>query len=358
MALIQSMLILNIFIVQSGSMEPSIKTGSVVFSVKSNDYKSGDVISFYSDPTKKTVVTHRIVAESNNKFLTSGDANKTIDEAKIPENQIIGKVFLTVPYLGYFFNWAKTPKGLILLVLIPATIIIYEELKFIFGEIKKKINLNPKFKKSYFLIPIIPIIGSFVFISNYSGAFFTDSKTSANNIFATATSPPSPSPAPICESQWASSVISHSQGLTKSGSVVALDRSDPSKALGPAESSGQTSDNPVIPNTFYSLGFGGQIVLKFLNPFANQIGNDLQIYEITGGVYPDEKVNVDVSEDGTTWTNVANSVARDAQINIDPLESARYIRLTDVSDKNLFELSADGYDLDAVKTLCSERQSQ
>lgn len=191
MALIQSLLILNIFVVQSGSMEPKIHTGSVVVSVKQNDYKQGDVISFYTDNSKKTVVTHRIVAELDNNILTSGDANNTVDSTKITKKDILGKVVFSVPYLGYFFNWVKNPYGLILFVLVPATIIIYEELKFIFSELKKKIKFNLKFKKSYLIVPAVPLFGSLVFFSNFSGAFFTDSKVSTNNTFATATSPPS-----------------------------------------------------------------------------------------------------------------------------------------------------------------------
>lgn len=193
MAIIQSLLILNIFVVQSGSMEPKIHTGSLVFTLKQQNYKQGQIVSFKPDLTKDVTVTHRIVSNINNKYLTSGDANSTIDSAKITNKNITGKVFLTVPYLGYFFNWAKTPKGLILLVLVPATIIIYEELKFLFYEIKKKIKVNLKFKKSYLLIPVIPIFGSVIFLSNFTGAFFTDTKTSTNNIFTTATVSPVPS---------------------------------------------------------------------------------------------------------------------------------------------------------------------
>src|SRR3989344_2110348 len=123
-------------VVQSGSMEPSIKTGSVVFTQKSPDYKKGDVITFSPD-NGKNLITHRIFSFDGTYFQTKGDANEEADFLKIKPDQIKCKVVLYIPYLGFGVDFVKQPKGFIFLVIIPATIIIYEELKNIKAEIAK-----------------------------------------------------------------------------------------------------------------------------------------------------------------------------------------------------------------------------
>ena len=136
----------KLFVVMSGSMEPTIKTGSVVVVKPEKTYVKGDVITF-QDPTKsKTTITHRIFEASGSAFLTKGDANKTPDTTEIRKGQILGKEILTVPFIGFVINFAKTQVGLILLVIIPAVIIVYNELLSIKNEVKKLI-LERKNKK-------------------------------------------------------------------------------------------------------------------------------------------------------------------------------------------------------------------
>ena len=216
------------YIVQSGSMEPAIKVGSVVIVQKSDIYSPNDVITFGSSPNDKSPTTHRIhfkeYPEGINgpvQYLTAGDANEDFDTNKVKEEQIVGKVVFTLPYAGYIADFAKGPTGFILLVIVPATIIIYEELKFLkrefgknFGKFwtkirKKKINVSinllpPKEARPLHKASIlIPIIGSFLVIASLSLAYFFDLENSVGNIFGagiwsspTPTGNPSPSPTP------------------------------------------------------------------------------------------------------------------------------------------------------------------
>ncbi len=150
---------------------------------------------------------------------------------------------------------------------------------------------------------------------------------------------------------WADSSISTAQGMRKDGSAVLAARSNPAAALGVAESTGTPSDS--ITSGFYSLGFGGSAVFGFDNAIINGDGNDLMVYEVTGGVYPEERVKVEASLDGTTWVVLSNSALRDASLDLGTLECAKFVRVTDVSNKALFSADADGYDLDAIKALNS-----
>src|SRR3989344_9392425 len=73
----------QIMIVQSGSMEPDIKTGSIVVVKPASEYKIGDVITFGPAPKGKVPTTHRIVDVRLQTgvpvFITKGDANEEND---------------------------------------------------------------------------------------------------------------------------------------------------------------------------------------------------------------------------------------------------------------------------------------
>jgi len=179
---------------------------------------------------------------------------------------------------------------------------------------------------------------------------------------------PSPSPSPSappvisCEPndiQFASSDSSNDQGLRKNSSAVLANRSVTSAAYGAPQTSGADSDVGFPLGSFFSLGFplGGNtasIVYGFASPFyPNPSGPDLQIFEVTGGTYPDEAVKVEASSTALgPWTVLAASAIRDEAIELGILPSAQFVRLTDVSNIAPFEPTADGYDLDAIQTFC------
>lgn len=130
------------FVVLSGSMEPNIKTGSVVFIKPDSLYKKGDVITFGQATKTNPPITHRVietkVINGNQVFITKGDANNTPDITEVPKSDIQGKVFLTIPFLGYLVNFAKTRNGFILIILIPAIYIIIDQIIKITKELSKK----------------------------------------------------------------------------------------------------------------------------------------------------------------------------------------------------------------------------
>ena len=133
----------KIFTVQSGSMEPAIRTGSLIFVLPRADYRMGNIVTRKTDDSKVTV-THRIIAETeeNGKkvFITKGDANNAEDPGKITASDIIGKMVWGLPLVGYPIGYARTTPGFILLVVVPAVIIIYDEFHKIKREIGKKRN--------------------------------------------------------------------------------------------------------------------------------------------------------------------------------------------------------------------------
>jgi len=131
----------KVLIVQSGSMAPAIKTGSVVIVKPVSDYKIGDVITFGQATKTKAPTSHRIydikVVDGQPVYITKGDANNAPDAKEISKSEIIGKVLFDVPYAGYAVDAAKKPLGFALIIVVPAAIIIFDEGKKIVGEIKK-----------------------------------------------------------------------------------------------------------------------------------------------------------------------------------------------------------------------------
>jgi signal peptidase len=119
-------------VVISGSMEPALKTGSVVI-VRPVDLltiRQGDIVMFSSLDTK-SLTTHRVVKiehEPRLGFITKGDANNNPDITPVLPDQIVGIVAFNIPYLGILAGFIKTPLGFILFFLIPAVVLLGREI--------------------------------------------------------------------------------------------------------------------------------------------------------------------------------------------------------------------------------------
>ncbi|MBT9175599.1 MAG: Signal peptidase I W [candidate division WS2 bacterium] len=132
----------KIMVVQSGSMAPAIKMGSIVVVKPADEYKIGDVITFGPYSKTKAPTTHRIfdikIVNGEPVYITKGDANNTPDTREITKRDVLGRVLLSVPYLGFAVDFVKKPIGFALIIIVPAAIIIFDEMKKIYGEIRKK----------------------------------------------------------------------------------------------------------------------------------------------------------------------------------------------------------------------------
>ena len=118
-------------VVLTGSMEPTFKTGSIIYykHVNQNELKEGDIITFKMGDY---IVSHRINKIDNGLYETKGDANNTVDANKITYNDIVGKdLNINIPYLGYYVKFFK--DNMYILVII-AIILVTE---FILGNINK-----------------------------------------------------------------------------------------------------------------------------------------------------------------------------------------------------------------------------
>jgi signal peptidase len=133
-------------IVQSGSMEPTIMTGDIIVIGRSNIYQKNDVVTFRD--SEKSITTHRIyevdTVGGEKQFVTKGDANRVQDNNVVSEKEVMGKVILTVPKLGYFIFFLRSRMGIAIFLILPACLIVVDEIINIFKQLKtkKKVSEN------------------------------------------------------------------------------------------------------------------------------------------------------------------------------------------------------------------------
>jgi signal peptidase len=113
-------------VVRSGSMSPTIRTGSIVFykKVNADKVKVGDIIVFNKPGQANEKVTHRVYKISNGStgryFTTKGDANGAPDSWRVPA---VGTGWVSafhVPAVGYALAALQSTLARLLLLVIPA----------------------------------------------------------------------------------------------------------------------------------------------------------------------------------------------------------------------------------------------
>ncbi|MBY7142658.1 signal peptidase I [Virgibacillus sp. NKC19-3] len=114
--------------VLSGSMEPTIQTGSIIPIKEVDDptsFQTGDVITYQTE--EDILVTHRIteVNEGGNQYITKGDANDAADMEPVNAMNIVGAYTgISIPYIGYVMDFANSSEGAALLLVIPGVFLI------------------------------------------------------------------------------------------------------------------------------------------------------------------------------------------------------------------------------------------
>jgi signal peptidase len=90
------------------SMEPTYPPGTLVIvaPIKAQDIRLGDAITYQIESGKPDVVTHRVIAVSSKSdgsvtFVTQGDNNGAPDANPVVADQVRGKVWYSLPWIGW-----------------------------------------------------------------------------------------------------------------------------------------------------------------------------------------------------------------------------------------------------------------
>jgi signal peptidase len=96
------------YVVETGSMRPGLPPGTlvVVKPADPTDIAAGDVITYQLRSGDPTVVTHRVITVGYDgagevRWRTQGDANNTADANWVMPEQLKGRLWYDVPYVGY-----------------------------------------------------------------------------------------------------------------------------------------------------------------------------------------------------------------------------------------------------------------
>lgn len=113
------------YVIMSSSMEPALSVGSLVYVKPCSDLaeiQAGDMIAFQSGDA---YVTHRAidVDREHEMITTKGDANLVNDATPVSLQNIIGKVFFHVPYIGYVLMAGQSKEGRIVIGLVIVAIL-------------------------------------------------------------------------------------------------------------------------------------------------------------------------------------------------------------------------------------------
>jgi signal peptidase I len=132
---------LQVFVVLSGSMQPTFTAGDVILTVDAlvRSLQDNDIITYRSPDTMKSLVTHRIVTIIKDgqglAFQTKGDANEGVDQYVVSSELVVGRMIISIPYVGYVASISHSFLGFLLLVLAPGIVVIGAEM---FSIAKKK----------------------------------------------------------------------------------------------------------------------------------------------------------------------------------------------------------------------------
>ncbi len=88
-------------------MVPSLYPGDLVITKPAENYHVGDIVAYIAPGGY--VIIHRIVGRVNSTcYITKGDANPVPDPWIVCKNNIVGKVILRIPLLGYVLDFVKS----------------------------------------------------------------------------------------------------------------------------------------------------------------------------------------------------------------------------------------------------------
>lgn len=107
----------EVYEVVSGSMEPEIPVGSVIYvkSAEPEEIGTGDIIAFQKNGS---VITHRVVENrlEEREFITKGDANRTEDMTPVAYESLVGKEAFHIPRVGFLMTVLAGTAGKVYVV--------------------------------------------------------------------------------------------------------------------------------------------------------------------------------------------------------------------------------------------------
>lgn len=101
----------------TGSMEPVMERGDLLFVKEEDNLKEQDIIAWHNP--EGGITTHRIVeVRKDGTYTTKGDSNNVEDLNAVKKEQVIGVYTGKLVKAGYLLMYLQKPEGLITVVLL------------------------------------------------------------------------------------------------------------------------------------------------------------------------------------------------------------------------------------------------
>jgi signal peptidase I len=118
-------------VVRSGSMEPAVNTGDLIFTrmIEAGQAEVGDVVTFQDPSRSEELVTHRVVSieprQTSLSFRTQGDANTGHEDWTVQADGQIGRYAFRVPGAGYVLSSVSDPRVRVFLLIGGAALVAF-----------------------------------------------------------------------------------------------------------------------------------------------------------------------------------------------------------------------------------------
>jgi len=113
------------YIIQTGSMEPTLKINSLII-VKKGEFEKVqdyDIISFKLQEFDRNVC-HRVISIENEELTTKGDNNNNPDDVKVTKENYVGRVVFSTNITSHIISIFDNPGTAIIIVASVIAIII------------------------------------------------------------------------------------------------------------------------------------------------------------------------------------------------------------------------------------------
>lgn len=99
--------------------------------IKAASYPDGDIIVFHQLHAGGELIVHRAIEKETRGdgkiyFKTKGDGNSGSDSVPVPEDYVIGKVVLRIPWIGHIALFMRNSSGIFIIVILIIILVVVE----------------------------------------------------------------------------------------------------------------------------------------------------------------------------------------------------------------------------------------
>ena len=117
--------------------EPTLHVGDLIIiqgvnpeEINAAPYPDGDIIVFHQISASGELIVHRAIESQTTddkiSFKTKGDGNDSPDSNLVPEDNVVGKVIMRIPWIGHIALLMNDSSGIFIIVFLLIILIIVE----------------------------------------------------------------------------------------------------------------------------------------------------------------------------------------------------------------------------------------